>query len=41
LKLSDPMVVSSKGGYGIHKLKTMIGQMSLPRHPHLGNKKEN
>jgi GTP-binding protein HflX len=41
LKLSYPMVVSSKGGYGIHKLKTMIGQMSLPRHPHLGNKKEN
>src|SRR5215217_1690208 len=29
LKLSDPMVVSSKGGYGIHKLKIMIGQMSL------------
>ena len=30
LKLSDPMVISSKGGYGIHKLKTMIGQVLLP-----------
>src|ERR671918_2948218 len=32
LKLSDPMVISSKGGYGIHKLKTMIGQVLLPHH---------
>jgi GTPase len=40
LKLSDPMVVSSKGGYGIHKLKTMIGQVLLPHHQlHSGVKK--
>ncbi|HET6800985.1 MAG TPA: GTPase HflX, partial [Nitrososphaeraceae archaeon] len=26
LELSNPMVISSKGGYGIRKLKTMIGQ---------------
>ena len=32
LELSDPMVISSKGGYGIHKLKTMIGQVLLPHH---------
>jgi GTPase len=32
LKLSDPMVISSKGGYGIHKLKTMVGQVLLPHH---------
>jgi hypothetical protein len=36
LELSDPMVISSKGGYGIHKLKTMIGQLLLPRHLHSG-----
>ena len=29
LELSNPMVISSKGGYGIRKLKTMIGQMLL------------
>jgi GTPase len=34
LKLSDPMVISSKGGYGIHKLKTMVGQVLLPHHQH-------
>src|SRR5919198_665704 len=27
LELSNPMVISSKGGYGIRKLKIMIGQM--------------
>jgi GTPase len=32
LELSDPMVISSKGGYGIRKLKTMISQMLLPHH---------
>ncbi len=32
LELSDPMVISSKGGYGIRKLKTMIGQMLLLSH---------
>src|SRR5215211_300974 len=32
LKLSDPMVISSKGGYEIHKLKTMVGQVLLPHH---------
>jgi GTP-binding protein HflX len=36
LELSDPMVISSKGGYGIHKLKTMIGQLLLPHHLHSG-----
>jgi GTPase len=35
LELSNPMVISSKGGYGIHKLKTMIGQLLLPPHHHL------
>ncbi|HEX7206734.1 MAG TPA: GTPase HflX [Nitrososphaeraceae archaeon] len=29
LELSNPMVISSKGGYGIRKLKAMIGQMLL------------
>jgi hypothetical protein len=28
------MVISSKGGYGIRKLKIMIGEMLLPRHIH-------
>jgi GTP-binding protein HflX len=32
LELPNPMVISSKGGYGIHKLKTMIGQLLLPHH---------
>jgi GTPase len=32
LELSNPIVISSKGGYGIHKLKTMIGQMLLRHH---------
>jgi GTPase len=32
LELSNPMVISSKGGYGIRKLKTMIGQMLLLSH---------
>jgi 50S ribosomal subunit-associated GTPase HflX len=34
LELFDPMVISSKGGYGILKLKTMIGEFLLPPHPH-------
>jgi hypothetical protein len=25
LKISNPIVISSKTGYGIHKLKTMMG----------------
>jgi GTPase len=29
LELSNPMVISSKYGYGIRKLKTMIGQMFM------------
>ena len=36
LELSNPMVISSKGGYGIHKLKTMIGQGLLPHNLHPG-----
>jgi GTPase len=32
LKLSNPMVISSKGGYGIRKFKTMIGQVLLSHH---------
>lgn len=32
LELSNPMVISSKGGYGIRKLKTMIGQILLLLH---------
>ena len=34
LELYDPIVISSKGGYGIRKLKTMIGQILLPHHLH-------
>jgi GTPase len=34
LGLSKPMVISSKCGYGIRKLKTMIGQMLLFYHDH-------
>jgi GTP-binding protein HflX len=34
LELFDPMVISSKGGYGIRKLKIMIGEMLLPRYLH-------
>ena len=34
LELSNPMVISSKGGYGIRKLKIMIGQMLLSYHDH-------
>jgi GTP-binding protein HflX len=35
LELSpNPMVISSKGGYGIHKLKIMIGQLLSPHHLH-------
>ena len=34
LELFDPMVISSKGGYGIRKLKITIGEMLLPRHIH-------
>src|SRR5215212_3156456 len=30
----NPMVISSKGVYGIHKLKTMIGQLLSPPHLH-------
>src|SRR5919197_5327519 len=29
LELFNPMVISSKGGYGIHKLKTLIGDILL------------
>src|SRR5919106_6701328 len=32
LELSNPMVISSKGGYGIRKFKTMIGQALLSHH---------
>jgi GTP-binding protein HflX len=32
LELSSPIVISSKGGYGIRKLKTVIGQMLLRHH---------
>ena len=32
LELSNPMVISSKGGYGIRKFKTMIGQVLLSHH---------
>jgi GTPase len=32
LELYNPMVISSKGGYGIRKLKTMISQMLLLSH---------
>lgn len=32
LELSNPMVISSKSGYGIRKLKTMIGQVLLSHH---------
>jgi GTP-binding protein HflX len=28
LRISDPIVISSKSGYGIHKLKTMMSQHS-------------
>jgi GTP-binding protein HflX len=34
LELYNPIVISSKGGYGIRKLKTMIGQTLLPHHVH-------
>jgi GTP-binding protein HflX len=34
LELSNPMVISSKGGYGIRKLKIMIGKMLLSYHDH-------
>jgi GTPase len=34
LELSNPMVISSKGGYGIRKLKIMIGQRLLLYHDH-------
>jgi GTPase len=34
LELYNPIVISSKGGYGIHKLKTMIGQTLLPHNVH-------
>jgi GTP-binding protein HflX len=34
LELSNPMVISSKGGYGISKLKTMMGKVLLPHHLH-------
>lgn len=32
LELSNPMIISAIGGYGIHKLKTMIGQGLLPHY---------
>jgi GTP-binding protein HflX len=31
LHLENPLVVSSKTGYGVHKLKTIIKQYSKPR----------
>jgi GTP-binding protein HflX len=31
LRLENPLVVSSKTGYGIHRLKTIIKQHSMPR----------
>jgi hypothetical protein len=31
LRLEGPLVVSSKTGYGVHKLKTIIKQRSMPR----------
>jgi hypothetical protein len=35
LELSNlPIVISSKGGYGIRKLKTLIGQQILQYHLH-------
>jgi GTP-binding protein HflX len=34
LGLYNPVVISAKGGYGIHKLKTMIGQTLLPHNVH-------
>ena len=34
LELSNPMVISSKDGYGIRKLKIMIGQMLLSYQDH-------
>jgi GTPase len=34
LELYNPIVISSKGGYGIRKLKTMIGQMLLSHYVH-------
>jgi GTP-binding protein HflX len=34
LELFDPMVISSKGGYGIRRLKIMINETLLPHHAH-------
>jgi GTP-binding protein HflX len=34
LELFNPMVISSKGGYGIHKLKTLIGDILLSHNRH-------
>jgi hypothetical protein len=34
LELFNPMVISSKGGYGIRKLKTLIGDRLLSHNPH-------
>jgi GTP-binding protein HflX len=31
LRLENPLVVSSNTGYGVHKLKTIIKQRSMPR----------
>jgi 50S ribosomal subunit-associated GTPase HflX len=31
LRLANPLVVSSNTGYGVHKLKTLIKQRSMPR----------
>jgi GTP-binding protein HflX len=31
LRLANPLVVSSNTGYGVHKLKTLIKQRSMPQ----------
>jgi selenocysteine-specific translation elongation factor len=34
LELFNPMVISSKAGYGIHKLKNLIGDILLSPNSH-------
>jgi GTP-binding protein HflX len=34
LEIYNPIVISSKDGYGIRKLKTMLGEVLLPHHFH-------
>jgi GTPase len=41
LELYNPIVISSKGGYGIHKLKTMIGQTLLLHNVHSATTRKN